>query len=66
MGRPPRVGWCGFPPSSLFGGAALVSVACPFLFGVVLFFLSLMVFAVSWVLLGGVPLSPSSFLVLFF
>ena len=30
-------GWCGFPPSSLSGGAPLVCVAFPFLFGVVLF-----------------------------
>ena len=34
---PPHFGWCGFPPSSLIGGAALVGVAFPFLFGVVLF-----------------------------
>ena len=42
VGRPLHSGWCGFPPSSRFGGAALVDVAFPLLFGVVLFSLPLL------------------------
>ena len=54
MGHPPHFGWCGFPPSSLFGGAALVGVAFPLLFGVVL--QSLRPF---WVVFFSLP--PASF-----
>ena len=66
--RPPHVGWCGFPSSSLLGGAAMVGVAFPFLFGVVLFSL-LGGVTLSSFLLGGIPLTPSScwvLLVLYF
>ena len=37
MGRTPHFGWRGFPPTFLFGGAALVGVALPFMKFVVLF-----------------------------
>ena len=51
--RPFHLGGAVFPPSSLFGGAALVGVAFPFLFEVVLFSF------LGWcrVLLGGAALS---------
>ena len=57
------MGGAAFLPLPFFGGAALVGVAFPFLFGVVLFsFLGwcCRLFVPS----GGVPLSPSTFWVL--